>query len=476
MFYSIQETAEKLGITEDAVKQLARDGKLREFRDGESIMFKVEEVDNVYDREAALKFDVLDETPTPEGEPEAAAEAPAADLDLPLSFEEESVDGAEAPADDLDALLAFTDDEEIEEEPAAAEPVVTEPPAEVTPAAEVKDEGEAKDEAEAAEIAAIDEDLDLMGLDDVAISEDEPQIDLLSDTQAASDEPAPAAAEESATNLDDILMSDSASPAAGVAEESSLELIEGLDDDTAITGEGVNVLGETDGDYQLTDDTMAETLAGLGATGEASIEEIEEDVNLDSFGSGSGLLDLSLQADDTSLGGILDEIYTSDDDEAPAPDTEQATTEGMSAEMDQMPTPDMPEPEMAMAPIRASAAAAEIEPDASSNTLGALLFVPLLLAIYTAIVSLYATVTEGQLVAAASAIKGFFWIIMGGLFVVALVWAIVGFAKGSSGSAKPKVKKAKKEKKAKKPKEKKAKKEKKPKEKKPKKGLFGKKK
>ena len=33
-------------------------------------------------------------------------------------------------------------------------------------------------------------------------------------------------------------------------------------------------------------------------------------MNLDTFGSVSGLLDLSLQADDTSLGGILDEIYT----------------------------------------------------------------------------------------------------------------------------------------------------------------------
>ena len=39
-------------------------------------------------------------------------------------------------------------------------------------------------------------------------------------------------------------------------------------------------------------------------------------MNLDSFGSGSGLLDLSLQADDTSLGGILDEIYTTEDEGA----------------------------------------------------------------------------------------------------------------------------------------------------------------
>jgi hypothetical protein len=46
---------------------------------------------------------------------------------------------------------------------------------------------------------------------------------------------------------------------------------------------------------------------------EPTLEEIDNDVNLDSFGSGSGLLDLSLQADDTSLGGILDEIYTTED-------------------------------------------------------------------------------------------------------------------------------------------------------------------
>ncbi|MDD5191765.1 MAG: hypothetical protein PHH54_05255 [Candidatus Nanoarchaeia archaeon] len=43
---------------------------------------------------------------------------------------------------------------------------------------------------------------------------------------------------------------------------------------------------------------------------EPTLEEIEGDVNLDTFGSGSGLLDLSLQADDTSLRGFLDEIYT----------------------------------------------------------------------------------------------------------------------------------------------------------------------
>jgi hypothetical protein len=41
-----------------------------------------------------------------------------------------------------------------------------------------------------------------------------------------------------------------------------------------------------------------------------------EDVNLASA-SADGLLDLSLQADDTSMGGILDSIYTSEDAQAP---------------------------------------------------------------------------------------------------------------------------------------------------------------
>jgi len=89
------------------------------------------------------------------------------------------------------------------------------------------------------------------------------------------------------------------------------------DADTALTGLGTSVLGETDKDYAITDDTMAETAIPTGAGGttpEVPLEEIEGDVNLDSFGSGSGLLDLSLQADDTSLGGILDEIYTAEDE------------------------------------------------------------------------------------------------------------------------------------------------------------------
>ncbi|MHC4756742.1 MAG: helix-turn-helix domain-containing protein, partial [Planctomycetota bacterium] len=107
-----------------------------------------------------------------------------------------------------------------------------------------------------------------------------------------------------------------------LAPESDIDIPVGeelTEADTAVGAEGINVLSESDvADYKMTDDTMGDTVSGTaagtgGLTGglaDEALDEIDESVNLDTFGSGSGLLDLSLQADDTSLGGILDEIYT----------------------------------------------------------------------------------------------------------------------------------------------------------------------
>ena len=53
-FYNLDETREKLGITEDELKQLVRDGQLREFRDGGEIKYKGEEVDQLADNLATL--------------------------------------------------------------------------------------------------------------------------------------------------------------------------------------------------------------------------------------------------------------------------------------------------------------------------------------------------------------------------------------------------------------------------------------
>ncbi|MCX5634504.1 MAG: helix-turn-helix domain-containing protein, partial [Planctomycetota bacterium] len=109
-----------------------------------------------------------------------------------------------------------------------------------------------------------------------------------------------------------------------------------LSDGDTIASEGIDVLGETNKDYQMAEDTLGETKLDPAKTtplssDEASLEKIEQDANLDTFGSGSGLLDLSLQADDTSLGGILDEIYTPTS-EGGGKDT--ATVAGAASAMD----------------------------------------------------------------------------------------------------------------------------------------------
>ncbi len=45
MFYTLEEACEKLGKSEDEVRELASSGQLQEFRDRDRLMFKVEQVD-----------------------------------------------------------------------------------------------------------------------------------------------------------------------------------------------------------------------------------------------------------------------------------------------------------------------------------------------------------------------------------------------------------------------------------------------
>ena len=45
MFYTVEEAASRLSVTEEEVKGLVRAGKLREFRDAGTFNYKVEDVD-----------------------------------------------------------------------------------------------------------------------------------------------------------------------------------------------------------------------------------------------------------------------------------------------------------------------------------------------------------------------------------------------------------------------------------------------
>src|SRR4051812_37143369 len=47
MFYTLEETKAALGRSEEEIKQLAREGRLREFRDGPRLMFKADQVEQL---------------------------------------------------------------------------------------------------------------------------------------------------------------------------------------------------------------------------------------------------------------------------------------------------------------------------------------------------------------------------------------------------------------------------------------------
>jgi excisionase family DNA binding protein len=455
MFYSLKEAAQRLGKTEDQVKQLAKNGKLREFRDGSNLLFKIEEVNALLTEDIDLTSDelALEEVPAEES---AEALSDSAALALGESAEED----------------LFKLDEEA------------------SPALEAKEEAETgdldllSDLEEPAAAAASDSDL-MADLEDPSTAENEPaetpageEDSFLAEEPAeptAQKAPQPVAAEDSGEEI-------------SLAQESGI-LAEGSDIsdlDTALTGEGINVLGETDTGYEVTEDSMAETAgpaASAGTSAEASLEEIEDDVNLDSFGSGSGLLDLSLQADDTSLGGILDEIYTAEGGEGEATPAEgeevgaalgeAASFDEITAEADQTaPEEEMAVPEpVAVMPTMVSAYA-EVAPDAQSNILGMLLFLPMVALLYTTIVTVSAM--RGVLPSILSSVQGMIWYLMGGGIVLSLVGVGISFAAGREKA--PRAAKPARDKKAKAEKPKKEKAAKAEQSAKEKKSFFGKKK
>jgi hypothetical protein len=443
MFYSLQEAAEKLNLNEEQLKEFVQEGKLREFRDGPNLLFKVDEVEALIPEVGA---------PEPEA-PEvdfAESEAPEEEIAAP-EFEEEAVE--------LDLS------EPSPEEPQAAELDIPEEGTEVEfeipePAAEVSQPEELED---ISELEALSED-EVPSLEDIEaemaeVPEDEEA--LLEFPVVEASEPDVPEALETASDSEILLAPESGAP---------LMSNDLTDADTALTGLGTSVLGETDQDYEITDDTMAETAIPMGTGGttpEVPLEEIEEDVNLDTFGSGSGLLDLSLQADDTSLGGILDEIYTAEDESKEMVEAESDSAAAMVADADQM----VPEEELALAPASPEMAALagpmiELAPDSQSNTLGMLLFLPLVIVIYTIVVAV-----AGQrevMPSILGSIQAFIWYIMGGAAVVAGLVIVAAFMfTGERGTGAPK------EKKVKVKKEKKPKEPKKPKVKKPQKAKKG---
>ena len=219
-------------------------------------------------------------------------------------------------------------------------------------------------------------------------------------------------------------------------------------DDTVITSHGVNVLDDSDEALELADPLAQTQLA----------PDLADQVDLDSGSSGSGLLDLTREADDTSLGAeLLDEIYPGEEGgESQVPTQMQLDVEPPPASGGTM---EMESP----AQVEYVQAAAAVDPN--SGSYGAMLLIPLLFLVLLGCVT--ASTMSGVWPAMLSSLADYvLWVAVGG-FVVALIVLGIGSVvssqsgQGGSRSAKAaKAPKATKEKKAKKEKPKKAKKKK----------------
>ncbi len=427
MFYSIEETAKKLAKNEAEIKQLVQQGKLREFRDGAKLLFKKDEVE-------ALASAQSKESPKP------TAEQP--DIGDSLSLGEDSslqgggLEGSsfllseDSQLNDQDNLTVDENLELLEDTKPAEKPK----PQQKTQAPLGKN-GKTETKADS----------------DFSLSLDETgELSLSSDKDA----------------------------------QLGMDLSELTSSDTAAKGKGINVLGDEGKDLELAaDSSETKVIEPTPAKLDEKPRQKEDEVNLDSFGSGSGLLDLSLQADDTSLGAVLDNIYPESDmpGQAVVSEIPDAGEIGGGGEGEILP-PAVAEPgsseELSGAvamPAGAVAMALEVPPDTSSNIFGLLLFIPLLAMILGTIMILAGVeyLDINLLQPFNQGMTG--WYVAFAGMGLTILWAIVASFAGSTGrvakekpekAAKVKPEKPKKEKPPKQPKIKEPKKE-KPKKEKP---------
>jgi len=176
-------------------------------------------------------------------------------------------------------------------------------------------------------------------------------------------------------------------------------------EDTVITAEGISIFDDEDLEIE-TADPMAKTQIA---------PSLEDQVSLEGVGSGSGLLDLTRESDNTSLGEVLDNI-----------DMEGVAEDEIGQEL-----PATPAFHMSDVPAAAPVYVEEI--DAAGGLFGGmivgvaivgLLLLALMLAHVTDVIPEYMVGMQQNMVA-----------VIGGAFVIVMIAAIVGYFVGKTAAA-----------------------------------------
>ncbi len=395
MFYSMEEVQEKLNCTEDKIKDFVKEGMLREFRDGMKILFKVDEVDTLADSSAA------------------------ADVAPEQSFDDESLEDISLSLDGSSIGLAGSS--------------IGLAPVDSSDASSLGDSFASDDNP----LAGDSDDDDLLASGDVDLDGSSIGIGLAPSATGSADSYglADSAAESNplAGDANDYDLSNDDS--VGLADEVSMddESLSNDKDDTVVTSHGIDALEDTELDMDV--DPLAQTKI-------SSPFADDDEISLDPSSSGSGLLDLSREADDTSLGAdILKDIYSDemggDAEEAPVLQSAAGEEEVSSSTSSDMGFDEPIVSGISDSPVPAAAVAARAVQayDPTSGAFGVMLLIPFIMLIYMAVNAL--TFSVGVSPSSLKSINDNMMYVTIGAGVLVLLIALYGFFLAGGSATRP---------------------------------------
>lgn len=408
MYYNLEEALARLGLTEDKLKALVREGKLREFRDAGKLNYRVDEVERLSMDDAA---------------PLSLEDSGA----LPLAPAEEDTPSASrlgkppAPSGSGSGFELGTDTSGIKIEDGTGDFKLSDSGS--SGGLSLSDSGEGSGSSGVLSLEDSGGGSGGITLEDSGGG---------STGTAALSGSGPAAGEKrkpsdsgSGSDLGRDIVS---------LDEVDKSAVEGMKkDDTVITNIGISVFD--DDDLEIAADPMAKTLMTGG----------DEHLGLDGSGGGSGLLELTRESDDTSLGAeLLEGIDMGDTAETAVSATGPVETEPTSEEAAEV-LPTAAEESFAPAAVAMPMVMGTVEAASPAFT-GLLISGTLVMGLLMAAnVAMAFGTCPGYLLALTEQ----FWFLLLGCLVVGGLGAGIGWFVGHQAS-KPRVPKPPKEKKAKK--------------------------
>ncbi len=402
-YLSIEEACEKLGMTEEQVKGLVSDGALREFRDAGKVLYSISEVDEVAGKNGSSVVDL-----------EATDEAAPGEIDLD---ENESFASALSDLADSSAGLGALD-----ASPAVDEPPAVEPEAGGSGSSFALTDAPGEGEPAAIDMDSIPEELPAAPRGDAEpeIADLSSEIDLLPDadgTDAGIN--AVPAGDDGLPGVPDLGLSGSSIISLEPSGDTGMMDSPIAKEGTKVAKVGISVFD--DDEIEVETDPMGETQISTGVD------------DFDAVGSGSGLLDLTQEPDDSSLGPeLLDVISPSeaadDDIEVEAVD-EDTLDDSAGSAMAVMEEEEAVEA-MPMSPVAAKTrvATGEMAGAAPMNVcllLGLLGLITLGLATASALQGVWPSVVMDHI---SSGVVH--WSVFGGLALVSIVTGVVALLAG----------------------------------------------